>query len=35
MLLTGAKMLPARLERAGFEFRFPTLDDALAEILGG
>lgn len=33
MLLTGAKMLPKRLEDAGFEFRYPTLDDALAEIL--
>ncbi len=34
MLLTGAKMLPARLEKAGFEFRYPTLDDALEKILG-
>jgi len=34
VLLTGAKMLPKRLEDAGFEFRYPTLDDALAEILG-
>jgi hypothetical protein len=33
MLLTGAKMLPKRLQDAGFEFRYPTLDDALAEIL--
>ena len=35
MLLTGAKMLPSRLEEAGFEFLYPTLDDALAEIYGG
>ncbi len=33
MLLTGAKMLPKRLQDAGFEFRYPTLDDALADIL--
>jgi hypothetical protein len=33
MLLTGAKMLPKRITDAGFEFRYPTLDDALDEIL--
>lgn len=33
MLLTGAKMRPKRLQDAGFEFRYPTLDDALADIL--
>jgi len=32
MLLTGAKMLPSRLEAAGFEFLYPTLDSALDEI---
>ncbi|MCK2185444.1 TIGR01777 family oxidoreductase [Halomonas getboli] len=34
LLLTGADMRPARLEEAGFEFRFPTLEDALTDILG-
>ena len=33
LLLTGAKMLPKRLEDAGFEFRYPRLEQALAEIL--
>ncbi|MGQ4879097.1 TIGR01777 family oxidoreductase [Billgrantia sp. LNSP4103-1] len=34
LLLTGADMRPARLLEAGFEFRFPTLGKALADILG-
>ncbi|WP_110687714.1 TIGR01777 family oxidoreductase [Salinicola aestuarinus] len=34
LLLTGACMRPRRLENAGFEFRYPTLDDALAAIFG-
>lgn len=34
LLLTGANMRPQRLLDAGFEFRFPTLDQALADILG-
>ncbi|MBS9404944.1 TIGR01777 family oxidoreductase [Halomonas sp. TRM85114] len=34
LLLTGADMRPKRLLDAGFEFRFPTLDKALADILG-
>lgn len=33
LLLTGADMRPARLIEAGFEFQYPTLDKALAEIL--
>ncbi|HSP58465.1 MAG TPA: TIGR01777 family oxidoreductase [Halomonas sp.] len=33
LLLTGADMRPKRLLDAGFEFRFPTLDKALADIL--
>ncbi|MFQ3789922.1 TIGR01777 family oxidoreductase [Halomonas sp. A29] len=33
LLLTGADMRPARLLEAGFEFRFPTLEQALADIL--
>ncbi len=33
LLLTGADMRPARLEAAGFTFRFPTLEDALTDIL--
>lgn len=32
LLLTGAKMRPARLEEAGFRFAFPDLDQALADI---
>ncbi|WP_136248687.1 TIGR01777 family oxidoreductase [Halomonas borealis] len=34
LLLTGADMRPARLEASGFAFRFPTLEDALTDILG-
>lgn len=34
LLLTGADMRPARLLEAGFEFRYPTLESALADILG-
>ncbi|MHB0777314.1 TIGR01777 family oxidoreductase [Halomonas sp. WWR20] len=34
LLLTGARMYPARLEDAGFSFRYPTLDAALDAILG-
>ncbi|PMR70916.1 TIGR01777 family oxidoreductase [Halomonas heilongjiangensis] len=34
LLLTGADMRPKRLLDAGFEFRFPTLEAALADILG-
>ena len=33
LLLTGADMRPRRLLDAGFEFRYPTLEEALAEIL--
>lgn len=33
LLLTGAKMLPKRLDEAGFEFEYPELRHALAEIL--
>ncbi|MGY6554683.1 MAG: TIGR01777 family oxidoreductase [Wenzhouxiangella sp.] len=32
LLLTGAKMLPERLEQAGYEFKFRELDRALAAI---
>ena len=31
MLLSGARLRPARLERSGFAFRFPTLEGALRE----
>ncbi len=34
LLLTGADMRPRRFEEAGFVFRFPTLDEALDDILG-
>ncbi|OHV11507.1 TIGR01777 family oxidoreductase [Kushneria phosphatilytica] len=33
LLLTGARMVPARLEAAGFTFRYPELDQALAQIV--
>lgn len=33
LLLTGARMRPVRLQEAGFTFRYPTLDDALAAIV--
>ncbi|WP_158775045.1 TIGR01777 family oxidoreductase [Cobetia sp. L2A1] len=33
LLLEGARMVPARLEDAGFKFDYPTLDVALADIL--
>ena len=32
LLLTGAKMLPERLQQAGFEFSHSELDEALADI---
>jgi uncharacterized protein len=34
LLLTGADMRPKRLKEAGFQFRFETLEAALADILG-
>lgn len=33
LLLTGARMKPVRLQSAGFTFRYPTLDAALAAIV--
>ncbi|OOV87178.1 TIGR01777 family oxidoreductase [Oceanospirillum linum] len=33
MLLTGAKVVPYRLEKAGFVFQYPTVRPALAQIL--
>lgn len=32
LLLTGQKALPSRLLEAGFEFRYPTLEQALKEV---
>jgi uncharacterized protein (TIGR01777 family) len=34
VLLSGQKVLPQRLREAGFEFRFPDLDQALRDLLG-
>jgi uncharacterized protein (TIGR01777 family) len=34
VLLEGQRVLPARLLADGFEFRFPTIDQALADLLG-
>jgi uncharacterized protein (TIGR01777 family) len=34
VLLTGQKVLPRRLLEAGFEFRFPSIDRALEDLLG-
>lgn len=33
LLLEGARVLPKRLEDAGFEFKFPKLEDALKHVL--
>ncbi len=33
LLLHGQRVIPARLQAAGFRFAFPTLDDALADIV--
>lgn len=33
LLLRGQRVVPARLQAAGFEFAFPRLDEALADIL--
>ncbi|CAN5462662.1 hypothetical protein BH18ACI1_BH18ACI1_00890 [soil metagenome] len=33
LLLEGARVLPQRMENAGFEFRFPDLEDAMKKIL--
>ncbi|WP_375055790.1 TIGR01777 family oxidoreductase [Zobellella sp. DQSA1] len=34
LLLTGQRVMPVRLQQAGFHFRYPTLDKALKETLG-
>ena len=33
ILLNGQRVAPARLQAAGFDFRFPDLDTALGDIL--
>jgi NAD dependent epimerase/dehydratase family enzyme len=33
LLLDGQKVLPQRLEKAGYEFQYPQLADALGDIL--
>jgi uncharacterized protein (TIGR01777 family) len=35
VVLTGQKILPQRLLAAGFQFRYPTIDQALEHLLGG
>lgn len=35
LLLNGQRVIPARLQAAGFDFQYPRLDLALAEILPG
>lgn len=35
LLLGGQKVLPARLQQAGFAFKYPLLEEALREALGG
>jgi len=34
VILTGQKILPAKLLAAGFEFLYPTIDQALEDLLG-
>jgi hypothetical protein len=34
LLLGGQRVIPAKAQAAGFRFAFPTLDEALAEIVG-
>jgi uncharacterized protein len=34
LLLEGQKVLPRKVMEHGFEFRYPTLDVALKELLG-
>lgn len=33
LLLGGQRVLPKRLEKAGFDFKFPTLEDALRDVI--
>jgi len=35
MLLTGQRVIPARLVTAGYRFRYPSLGDALKDLVGG
>lgn len=35
LLISGQRVVPSKLQQAGFEFRFPVLEEALAEILAG
>jgi NAD dependent epimerase/dehydratase family enzyme len=34
LLLASARVLPNRLQEAGYEFRFPELEAALRHVLG-
>jgi uncharacterized protein (TIGR01777 family) len=34
LLLSSTRVVPARLQEAGYEFKYPTLDDALRHALG-
>jgi NAD dependent epimerase/dehydratase family enzyme len=34
VFLSGQKVLPRRLLAMGFEFRYPVIDQALADLLG-
>jgi len=33
LLLSGKRVLPVKIEQAGFQFRYQRLDEALADIL--
>lgn len=35
MILASTRVTPARLEAAGFDFRYPTIKSAFADLLGG
>jgi NAD dependent epimerase/dehydratase family enzyme len=34
VVTTGVRAVPARLQEAGYAFRFPELDGALRDVLG-
>ena len=35
IVLTGQRAIPAKLEQLGYAFKFPELEPALRDVLGG